>query len=260
MRLAVAALTAILLLVGTASAQNPGEAGTAANSSATATEATPAPSGITISPKTRKKLLRDLLNAVVPPRPAAATAAPAEPLVPPTGTPGAATVSPAPPAGPATVVPLTPAVTVPRPPPTLQPKESISTPRPSPPITPSPPIEEPSAPPPVAQPASVTAAPAVPAPSVIETSRPIAPPIAAPASETPRPIFVASTVLLLGLLAALAAVAAATVIRVQRARRIEATRAALVAAPRIDLSAGASSIHGLSLVGPPLAIRARLAN
>ena len=74
-----------------------------------------------------------------------------------------------------------------------------------------------------------------------------------------RSIFGASTMLLLGLLAALAAIAAATIMRVQRARRIERTRAVLVLTPRLDLAAGASAIHGLSLAGPPLAIRARLA-
>jgi len=47
--------------------------------------------------------------------------------------------------------------------------------------------------------------------------------------------------------------------RVQRARRIERTRAALVVTPRLDLAAGTSSIRGLSLASPPLAIRARLA-
>lgn len=72
-------------------------------------------------------------------------------------------------------------------------------------------------------------------------------------------MFGASPALLLGLLAALAAIAAAIVLRVQRVRRIERTRAALVLTPRIDLAAGASSVHGLSLASPPLAIRARLA-
>ena len=72
-------------------------------------------------------------------------------------------------------------------------------------------------------------------------------------------MFGASPALLFGLLAALAANAAAIFLRIQRARRIARTRAALVLTPRIDFSAGASAIHGLSLASPPLAIRARLA-
>ncbi|MEO5613260.1 MAG: hypothetical protein ABIT68_11035 [Sphingomicrobium sp.] len=69
------------------------------------------------------------------------------------------------------------------------------------------------------------------------------------ATAPPRAMFGASPALLLGLLAALAAIAAALILRAQRARRIERTRAALVLTPRIDLAAGASAIHGLSLGG-----------
>lgn len=261
MRLIIAAFT-VALLVGTASAQNPETAGTAANTTSTGAEAAPAPGsvGITISPKTRKRLLKDLLNAVAPPRP---TAAPAETVSTltvetPAGIPSTGTDSPTlPPPRPATGVALTPAptalvprpaaTTVPKPQPPLQPAEPAATPRPIPDIAPSAPIDPPPVQPPVGVAAPAVAPPTVSAPAVI-----------APAEPTPA-TFGASTMMLLGLLAALAAVAAATVMRVQRVRRIERTRAALVVAPRIDLAAGASSIHGLSLVGPPLAIRARLA-
>jgi hypothetical protein len=109
-------------------------------------------------------------------------------------------------------------------------------------------------PPPVAE-----TAPAIVPPAPVPVAAEPQTPIPLPSAEPTPSIFGASTMLLLGLLAALAAVAAATVMRVRRTRRIERTRATLVLTPRIDLMAGASAIHGLSLASPPLAIRARLA-
>src|SRR4051794_36833823 len=77
MRLAIAAFTAALL-AGGASAQNPGTAATKADPGAVTTARAPGQGsmGITISPKVRRKLLQGLLNAVAPPRPAAAPAVP----------------------------------------------------------------------------------------------------------------------------------------------------------------------------------------
>jgi hypothetical protein len=117
-------------------------------------------------------------------------------------------------------------------------------------IAPSPPIDQP----PAVDPVQPTPPPPAPVPLAIEPV--VQPP--PPAAETPRSILGANTMLLFGLLAALAAVAAATVMRVQRVRRIERTRAALVVTPRLDFAAGTSSIRGLSMGSPPLAIRARL--
>src|SRR6185503_5030301 len=132
MRLAFAGFTSALLMIGSAPAHAQQSSSAAGSPEATSADpkptaepkAAPGSVGISISPKTRKKLQQDLLNAVAPPRPAAATAAPAgaagatPPVATPTGTPGAGTVSPAPPPPrPATGVALTPAATatVPRP-------------------------------------------------------------------------------------------------------------------------------------------------
>jgi hypothetical protein len=278
MRLALAAFTAALLMIAGAPIRAQQSSSAAGTPGATAAEpkpvaepkAAPGSVGISISPKTRKKLLQDLLNAVAP-RPAApaATTAPAEasstpprtmnPAAPlPAGTP--TVVATPPPPRPAAGAALTPAATLPspnpaavapKPRPPLPPAGSTPTPRPVPEIALSPPLDQP----PKAKPILPTAPPPAPVPVAIEPV--VQPPL--PAAETPRSIFGASTMLLLGLLAALAALAAATAMRVQRARRIERTRAALVVTPRLDLAAGASSIRGLSMGSPPLAIRARLA-
>jgi hypothetical protein len=69
----------------------------------------------------------------------------------------------------------------------------------------------------------------------------------------------ASAWVLVGLLAAALAAAIALTLRWRRIRRIARTRAVLALDPRIDHGVGASSIRGLSLAGPPVAIRARLA-
>jgi hypothetical protein len=280
MRLALAAFTAALLMIAGAPIRAQQSSSAAGTPGATAAEpkpvaepkAAPGSVGISISPKTRKKLLQDLLNAVAP-RPAAptattATTAPAEasstppgatqPATLPAGTP--TVVATPPPPRPAAGAALTPAATLPspnpaavapKPRPPLPPAGSTPTPRPVPEIAPSPPLDQP----PKAEPILPTAPPPAPVPVAIDPV--VQPPL--PAAETPRSIFGASPMLLLGLLAALAALAAATAMRVQRARRIERTRAALVVTPRLDLAAGASSIRGLSMGRPPLAIRARLA-
>ena len=273
MRPAIIAYTAALLLIGATSVQAQDATGTPGNSGAIAAQSAPAPGQATIqpgiSPKLRKKLLQDLLNAIAPPRPVAAVPAPVGPIVTtppaatPGGTPGAVTVTPVPPPPrPATGVALTPAVTVPAPRPATttvpRPRPIVQPARPTPArsdprAAPAAPIEPSPLPPPVAAP--VKPAPAIappiaasPTPVVVEPVQPIPAPTRANLS--------ARTVLLLGLLAA-AAVAAA-VMHWQRTRRIERTRAAFALKPRIDLSAGACSIHGLSLASPPLAIRARL--
>lgn len=268
MKPAIAALTAALLMAGAASAQVPG-----ATENTGAVAAEPAPAGQvgiqpSVSPELRKKLLRGLLQAITQPRPAAAApAAPAEPLVttqPAAGTPVAAPVDPSPsPPSPAAPVPVPPAGTVTAPPPAVSPaphhaaethprptvEPAVATPAPRPGPRPAPPahIEPAPAPPPAAvdEPA--------PAPA-LEPAKPSSAPIAEPT----RAILGTGTWLLLGLLAA-AAAAAAAAMHWLRMRRIARTRAALALKPRIDLSAGASSIRGLSLVSPPLAIRARLA-
>lgn len=274
MRLAFIALTAALLLTGATSVQAQDAAGTTGTSSAAADQSAPAPGQVTIqpgiSPKLRKKLLQDLLNAIAPPRPTAAAPAPAQTPDPPivttqpaataAGTPGVVTVTPVPPRPRpatgvvpphATVAPAAPrpaATTVPRPRPIVEPTRPAPA-RPAPQAAPVAPIEPSPIPPTVA-------APVEPAPA-------IEPPIAAaptPVAVEPEPtrsIFGAGIWLLLGLLAA--AAAAVAVMHWQRTRRIARTRAALALKPRIDLSAGASSTPGLSFSGPPLAIRARLA-
>lgn len=250
MRLAFAAFTAVLLMVGASPVAAQATAGTPKDQ--TATTANPAPAtgsvGVGISPKTRRKLLQDLLNAIAPPRPTAAVVVPVEPSAQPAATTPVAT----PPAGPvnqmpprpATGVALTPAVTapsprpaaaiVPKPRPTPHPATVTASPPPAPRVVPPPPAA--TVPPiaPIVEPIPVAIAPAVP------------PPLAEPAplAEPPRPILPDSW-WLAGLLAALAAIAAVTVMRLQRARRIERTRAVLSIDPRLDLMAGATAIHGL---------------
>ena len=256
MRPAIFAFTAALLLTGATIVQAQDATGTPGNSGAIASQSAPAPGKVGIqpgiSPKLRKKLLQDLLNAIAPPRPTAAAPAPAlptsttQPAVTPSGTPGAVTVNPVPPP------PRPAATTVPRPRPIVQPARPTPA-RPDPRAAPAAPIEQSPTLSPVAAPAEPAPAieppiAAAPTPAVAEPDQPIP----APA----RAIFAARTLLLLGFLAV--AAAAAAVMHWQRTRRIERTRAALALKPRIDLSAGASSVSGLSLASPPLAIRARL--
>jgi hypothetical protein len=267
MRLAFVALTAALLLTCTTSVQAQDPAGTAENSSAAAAEPAPAKSQVTtqpgISPELREKLLRDLLNAIAPRRPAAAAPAPAQTSDPPivitqpAATPGIVTASPVPPRPrPATGAALTPAVTSPAPRPV-----ATTVPRPRPIAEPTRPVQARPAPQaaPVApiKPAPVEPVPTI-EPPVAAAPLPVADELAAPIPQQSRAAFGAGIWLPLGLLAAAAAIAAATVMRVRRARRIERTRAALALKPRIDMAAGASSTPGLSLASPPLAIRARL--
>ena len=241
MRLAIAALAAALL-VGAASAQEPGAAGTRGDTNAPAADGGRAKGGlgINISPDTRKRLLQGLVNAIAPRRPAVATAAPtaepvvtAEPAAPPTPAPGeVAVISTPPPPRPAIGAVIDPAASIPV---RLARRKSQSrgddqagrghrAAKPT-------PVRRRSAAPAINRAWSGAEMPLAVAP---------APP---PVAQPTKAIFGSSTMVLLGLLAALAALAAAIAIRAHRSRRIQRTRAAVLISPRIDLSAGATVIR-----------------
>jgi len=249
MRPVIAAFTAVLILTGTGvRAQD--KTGTAAESGAVPADAGSAPGKPAIGidrPKLTPKMVIDAFNVLTQPRPGAAAdsaaPAPAGPAV------VAAAPAPTTPAG-ATGVATTPALApaagqpsqaVPRPITTTAPRPAASA------VLPLRPQVEPARPAPAARPAPGAA------PEVTPPTAALPIPSAAPAS------FMVGTAawLLIGLLAA--AAVAGSVVRVRRTRRLGRTRAALTLKPRLDLSAGASSLSGLSLASPPFAIRARLA-
>jgi DNA polymerase-3 subunit gamma/tau len=261
MRLAIAAITAVLLLACAAPAAAQDATGATKEQGSTTVKPAPATEsvGVSVSPKTRRKLLQGLLNAIAPPRPAVDAApveppAVAQPAAAPANLPGAGSLVPTPPpprpttgAGPAPVV-IAPVLhpassTSPKPLPTIAPAAPRQAPR----TVPSPAPAAPIAPQslvPVAAPTPGFSSPAAPGPAAVEPTGQTQMPEAVPSGS----IFGANTLpLLLGLIAALAAIAAATVLRMQRSRRIERTRAALMVTPRLDLTAGPSAIHGLSL-------------
>lgn len=259
---AITALAAALLLGVASSVQAQDTAGTPPVQSSAAPETGSSPGKPIVGidqPKITPKMVIDVFNVLTRPRPAPA---PAEPAVAagaaPASTPvepaAATTVFPAPAAPPVATPAAAPAAT----PRDVKPASSSFEPRApkaAAPSRPIPPIAAPEPTTPAAQPAEKV--PTLPPPPAVARSltAEAATPVAGP--EPTRPTLIPSIWMLLGLLAA--AVVAASVIRLQRTRRIERTRAVLALKPRIDFSVGASSLSGLSLASPPLAIRARLA-
>lgn len=239
MRLAIAALAAALPLAGT-SAPAQDAAGTVENKAETATGSASAPAKPT-EPRPRNQQLLDLLNELVRPRDTAVPAATAPAPVDPVTTPGATAPAPGP-AG------ATAPAAAPTPPLGGQTQPSPAPPRPGAAAEPVRPVETSPAPAPASPARPVEAAPrdaAVPATAAAEDLAAAAEPDS-PGSATARWLLLA------------AAAAAASVIHLRRTRRIARTRAALALEPRLDLAAGASTLTGLSLATPPLAIRARL--
>lgn len=253
MRPAIAALSAALLFTGAASAHAQDPAGTTEDKG-TASAQPGSDSGqpaIGIQgPKLTPKLLIDTFNVLTRPRPSA----PPEPAVAPAAVtpasaePAAVAVAPAP------AVVATPAAVIPR---DVKPQPSPVVPRAAAVAAPPRPVAVPTPTTPVVQPAEPVSTPST-GPAVVAVSEPAATqaPVAVAAPEPATPVLGTTTLLMLGLLAA--AATAAAVIGLQHARRIARTRAALALTPRLDLSAGATSLTGLALAGPPLAIRARL--
>lgn len=249
MRLAIAALGAAMLLTGTASrAQD--AAGTVENKAAAGAEQTDTSVQSPVRPAEPKprNLLLDVLNQLIGPQ-GSPTAAPA----PATAEPVPAPVATAPtPAGPGAATGATAAPSIPR---------AVAA-QPSPaPSRPGAGVEPPGRVEPTAEPAAANPArPGEPDPRPAAVSDFAAGAEEASAAEPvdgpARPTAGAALWVLLGLLAA--AAIAASAVRVRRTRRIARTRAALALEPRLDASAGASSLSGLSFACPPLAIRARL--
>ena len=258
-------IAAIFVLIGPASAQEPGAAG---NTGAAGAQTSPTPgksdTGHVASPKLRDQLLQGAINVLLQPRPK---------RKPPEAAPPPVMVIPVPPAviepaveAPAQVAPepspppplpasvaVTPAVVAATAPsPAITPAKPTQVPRPEPRVE-QPPTLEPAAPPPLVQPPQPALPVAVaPQPPVIESAEPISTPVIAPSESTSGKYIW----LLLGLLAAIVIAAAALSLR--RARQIARTRAALSLNPSLDPLAGACSANGLALAGPSLAIRARL--
>lgn len=252
MRPAIAALAAAVLIAGVGSVQAQEPAGTAQGTGTAAAQpesASGKPSVGIQSPKLTPKLLIDTLNMLTRPRPRA----PADMAAPTPAAPAAApaAVTPAP------AVVATPAVVIPRdvnPQPSPAPPRTEAVAEPSRPVRP---VAEPAPATPVVQPAEPVSTPPA-GPAAVAVSEPAANPAPVPVAtaEVATPILGATIWLLLGLLAA--AGAAAAVVGWQHARRIARTRAVLALKPRLDLAAGATSLGGLALAGPPVAIRARL--
>lgn len=251
MRPAFAALTAALLLIGSQS-QAQDAAGTTENK-ATAAEPGTAPVEPAVrppaEPKPGAKLILDVLNELVRPRPAplADTAAPS-----PSGPfPASGATDPAP-AGAAAAEAVTASGAVPR---DVKAEPAAAAPRP---LAATESVPAPGVPA-AAEPAGATSdANAGPPPAPTVVAQPAAEERAGPDATTATPGSFPGAIgwLLLGLLAAAAGVASA--LHVRRTRRIARTRAALALEPRLDLSAGACTFTGLSLACPPLAIRTRL--
>jgi len=213
------------------------------------------------SPKLTPKLLIDTLNMLTRPRPRAPADMAAPTPAAPAAAPAAVTPASAEPAPsavtPAPAVVATPAVVIPR---DVNPQPSPAPPRTeavAEPPRPVRPVAEPAPATPVVQPAEPVSTPPA-GPAAVAVSEPAANPAPVPVAtaEVATPILGATIWLLLGLLAA--AGAAAAVVGWQHARRIARTRAVLALKPRLDLAAGATSLGGLALAGPPVAIRARL--
>jgi len=272
MKPAIAAFSIALLLTGTASAQSQDPAGVSSGSGATTTQTQPSrtpkqPDTRPVdTPKLRDQLLQGAINVLLKPRPRPPQAAPppVEPV------PAVVTEAPGPPRE-VTVDPI-PAVPVPAPAAAqidpVKPVRPATAPRVE-------PAAQPAAPPKVAElpaPRPTTAQPTAldpgPLPEVAEVAPSAAAPpaIAAPpapverADQTsilaPQPQSPPETLwLILGLFVAAAAAAA---VHSRQKRRIARTRAALSLEASLDPLAGACSVSGLALAGPPLAIHARL--
>jgi len=266
MKIILATLAAAFVLIGPASAQSQG--GAAGDTGAIETQAYPAPrkpdgrpAG---TPKLRDQLLRGALDALLQPRPKRRPPEAAPPpvmVIPepaaviesPVEVPIQVTPEPSPPPSRPTSISVAPAVTpaaAPRP--AIIPAKPAQPPRPDPRVEQAPTIEPAAAPPAADPPQPAPAVSVSPPPPIIEPAEPIATPVPAPSESA-----AGKTVwLLLGLLAAVAIAAAALYLR--RARQIARTRAALSLHPSLDPLAGACSVSGLALAGPPLVIRARL--
>lgn len=257
MRPATAALTAALLLAGTASRAQDAAGDAAATAENKAAAAEPASAAVQparpAEPKPRSNLLLDLLDQLVGPRSDLAPAGPAPVPVEPTGSPAASAPAAAGPTASATGAAAAP--TVPR----DVNAQPAADPAPAG-VTGQPPRPADAVPPPAPD---VPARPAGPAPADAAAPQPMASATPnLPGKAAPEPAGLAP-IAWLPLVLLAAAAAAASGVRLQRTRRIARTRAALALSPRLDLSAGAGSPGRLSFAGPalaapPLAIRARL--
>lgn len=253
---AVAALAAVLLLVGASPAWAHAGTATPTDSGSSVPRAEPAPGTAPADPPRRgEQMLLDLLNELAAPRPRPAAEIPVD----------QAPVQPA----------VTPGVT---PVPGGVPRDVVVAPRPPKPAVESATLPRPVKPPPpprpfagASQPAQPTAAPLPIAEPVrpvspVDAAVPVPPPLpsietaeasSAPANLSPEPASGGAGWYLLSLIIA-AATAGAAAIRLNRARQISRTRAALALKPSLDRSAGAGSVKGLALAGPTIAIRSRL--
>lgn len=257
---------AAMMLVASASVAAQVPTGDAPAGSTAADQAEPSPRDPIPRPK-RNRLI-DVIKAIAPPLIEAASSRPS-----PQNEPAPQPVVLIPPAEPAATVPApSEAGTAIVLPPPSRPRPPQAEPRPSAPrqlpaaVAPRPasPVDRPAPRPPLAPPDETLAPlPPAPAPPIAEASLPpppvarTVPPPAPDEPETPGSWWSGLPVSLLGMLALIAALVGAH--RLRRMRRIARTRAALGVSPRLDAAAGASSISGLSLVAPPLSIRARLA-
>ena len=219
-------------------------------------------------PRSRNRLLIDVIKTVVPPLIDAATSKPKpqpaeqpaaiepltatapEPKAPaaqePALTPPALNESPVTPASLPQPVPVAASPAAPPPPPEKAPVEHRA-PLAAAPASASPPLVQPSAPP------------------VMEMKPPLEPtlataaPFARPADEVLPPTGPDGPYLRWGLLVAMALVtAAAAGYWMDRTRRISRTRNLLSLAPRLESSAGHGTSNGLSFAGPGISVRARL--
>ena len=261
MKRAIAAISTLLLLAGTASAQTKDPAGVPITKETPQAQPSDAPkrsgSPAIDTGGLRDQLLQGAINTILRPRrprpplparpapPVIATPDPAPPMIvepaPPSPAPAALQADP--------IEPVRPAIT----PKVVPTAETAPPPRPVEPRVSTPPATEPV----TADPIAIEAAPIVAAP--VAAARTIASPPAVEVAPTPilapQPTIPAGLWLVLALFAA-AIVAASAYAR--RARQISRTRAALALHPSLDLMAGSWSSSGLALAGPELAIRARL--
>ena len=261
MKTAIAALSAMLLLTGTASAAQSQDPAGAPSSTGT-TKPQIEPSRDLRRPDTRPvgtdnlrdQLLQGAINTILRPR------RPRPPPIEPTP-PVIVIPDPAPPVILEPATPATPAATQVEP---VRPARPVATPKVVPAAQPAPPKAAES--PPAPRPAIEPIAPAsVPAPLPVETAPvaaapEIAPP-PAPLEAPPTPILAPQPTMPAGLwllLALVAVVVAAATVYARRARQISRTRAALSLNPSLDLLGGSCSASGLALARPPVSVRARL--
>ena len=269
MKLAILALTAALLIGGSAALAQEQESTVARGTAATPTQPAPKPREPAAAtrvdqPQIDPNMIIDVFNRLTRPRPPAPPPPPLpdEPIVreivTPVPTRPAATVPPPP-----RVVPPPPRGRQPAPTNVAEPRPSQRVPAvasPPPPLAGPTPVAPPRAPAGLAAPA----APIPPAPAVLAGSgqaipapvlpAPVVEPFARPAQRSnallsPRSWFI---------IALLAVAAAAAGAAVHRARRIARTRGALSLDPRLDLAEGACAVRGGSLACPPMTIRTRL--